>query len=186
MQAELFISLYCLSASKTLLYPSDTVWGIGCDATDKVAVKKIYTIKQRDESKSLVVLVDSLAMLSKYVEEVPKELKAYLASVKKPTTIIYNRPKGLATNLIAKDNTVAIRIVEKGFCHQLINKFNKPIISTSANISGQATPRSFKEIDPTILKAVDYVVNLPRLEISGQPSTIVRLNKLGKVDIIRE
>lgn len=186
MQAELYISLYCLRASKTLLYPSDTVWGLGCDATDPKAVSKIFAIKKRDESKSFVVLVDSLAMLLKYVDQLPEVLKPYLANIKKPTTVIYNKPKGLAKNLLAPDNTIAIRIVEQGFCNQLIGLFQKPIVSTSANISGEVTPKSFKEINPSILEAVDYVVNLQQDQISTSTSTIIRLNRKGEVEVIRQ
>ncbi|MCF6280082.1 MAG: threonylcarbamoyl-AMP synthase [Flavobacteriaceae bacterium] len=175
-----------LKESKTILYPTDTVWGIGCDATNSDAVSKIYTIKQRNESKSLVVLVDSFEMLQQYVDTIPTLVKKILSKNKNPTTIIYNNPKNLAKNVIAKDNTVAIRIVKDKFCQELIQEFGKPIVSTSANISGNPTPKSFKEIEPSILESVDYVVNLHQNRINKKPSKIIKLEVDGSIKIIRD
>ncbi|PID70905.1 MAG: threonylcarbamoyl-AMP synthase [Flavobacteriales bacterium] len=170
---------------KVILYPTDTVWGLGCDATSEEAVSKIYKIKKRSESKSLVILVDGLAKLKKIVKHIPEKALEILNDSKRPTTIIYNNPQKLAKNVIAKDNTVAIRIVQDEFCQQLIAQFGKPIVSTSANVSGNPTPQSFKEIDNSILDAVDYVVNLHQDKICSTPSRIIKINDTGNVDVIR-
>ena len=175
-----------LQLGKLILYPTDTVWGIGCDATNELAVKKVFKIKKRDESKSLVILVDSFQMLENYVNNIPFEVVKLLKNSTRPTTIIYNNPIGLAKNVIADDNTVAIRIVQEQFCQKLINEFGKPIVSTSANLSNKPTPKSYKEIEPSILDAVDYIVNLKQNEITNSPSRIVRITSRGELEIIRE
>ena len=185
MKEELKNTLDVLKSQGLILYPTDTVWGIGCDATDAKIVAKVFTVKQRDESKSLVILVDSFAMLQRYVPAIPNVILDFLKTVKKPTTIIYNNPMGLAQNIIASDNTVAIRIVKKGFCHELIKLFDKPIVSTSANISDAPTPLSFKEIDASILDVVDYVVNLQQKKINNVPSAIIRVKTDGTLEVIR-
>ena len=169
-----------------ILYPTDTIWGIGCDATSEVAVNKIFKIKQRSESKSLIVLVDSLSMLQNYVKKVPKEVIKILQNSISPTTIIYQNPKGLAKNVVAADNTVAIRIVSNDFCKQLINIFGKPIVSTSANVSNNPTPKSFKEIELAILDSVDYVVNLQNEVENKKSSTILKVAKSGEITILRK
>ena len=174
-----------LRDGKTLLYPTDTVWGIGCDATSEEAVAKVFEIKQRLESKSLVILVDSYEMLQKYIPKVPNAVLALLAKTTNPTTIIYDNPVGLAKNVVAADNTVAIRIVKNEFCRQLIHLFGKPIVSTSANISGNPTPKSFKEIEQSILDSVDYVVNLQREEVNEKSSTILKVNEKGDITVLR-
>jgi len=186
MKEELNNALQNLLDGNTILYPTDTVWGIGCDATDTFAVKKIFHIKKRDKTKSLVVLVDSIEMLRHYIDTIPKRAIDFLKTSEKPTTVIYNNPKKLAGNVVAKDTTVAVRIVQDEFCRQLIHKFGKPIVSTSANISGSRVPKTFKEIDMSILDAVDYVVNLQRDKISDSPSTIIRIDTKGEVEVIRE
>jgi L-threonylcarbamoyladenylate synthase len=175
-----------LQLGKLILYPTDTVWGIGCDATNNIAVSQVFKIKKRDESKSLVILVDSMEMLRQYVVDIPLQTIALLKHSITPTTIIYNNPIGLASNVIAQDNTVAIRIVHDDFCQDLIKQFGKPIISTSANISDKPTPLFFKEIDTSILEAVDYVVNLRRNEITNSPSKIIKLTSNGELVVIRE
>lgn len=186
MKVEIANSVKGLIEGKTLLYPTDTVWGLGCDATNFEAVQKIYKLKERSESKSLIVLVDSLEMLSIYIDKISEDIKAVLGESNRPTTIIYNKPQGLAENAVAKDNTVAIRIVKDDFCEELIKKFGKPIISTSANVSGRPTPYSYKEIEPAILQNVDYKVNLHRDKKSKIPSRILKLELDGKITIIRE
>lgn len=164
-----------LNDHKTILYPTDTVWGLGCDATSVLAVKKIFNLKNREENKSLIVLVSSIHMLKKYVS-VPKKVIQVLKSTKKPTTIIYNNPKNIAANIINKaDNTLAVRIVQDDFCRKLIKRYGKPIVSTSANKSGDPTPKSFSEIDNAILKSVDYVVNLHKEKITAKSSTILKI-----------
>ena len=168
-------SIEALHNKQIILYPTDTVWGLGCDATDIDAVDKIFKLKNRVESKSLVVLVSSIEMLGFYEDKVPQKAIDIIASTKQPTTIIYNNPKGLASNAIASDNTIAIRIPSHHYCLDLINKFGKPIISTSANISGEPTPKSFSEISQPILEGVDYVVNLEQEKITNKSSTILKL-----------
>lgn len=174
-----------LKANKTILYPTDTVWGLGCDATNEEAVKKIYLLKNREESKSLIILVDSIEMLQSYVESISEKALQILKKSKKPTTIIYNNPKGLAPNTIASDNTIAIRIPQDEFCIQLIKEFGNPIVSTSANVSGEPTPKSFSEISEAILKNVDYVVNLHQDKVAEKSSTILKIEG-DDVIVIRE
>ena len=175
MTTEISSTKKYLEAEKIILYPTDTVWGIGCDATNYEAVSKIYQLKKRAESKSLIVLVSSLNMLKKYVF-VPEKAIEILKNSKKPTTIIYNNPKGFAKNTIAEDNTIAIRIVQNDFCRKLIKSFGKPIVSTSANVSGEKTPTSFSEISKSILNGVDYVVNLQQEEKCEKSSTILKID----------
>jgi tRNA threonylcarbamoyl adenosine modification protein (Sua5/YciO/YrdC/YwlC family) len=185
MRTEIDKSLAILEKGETLLYPTDTVWGLGCDATNESAVKKIYTIKNREESKSLIVLVNSIEMLQSYVA-VPEKAIQLLKESKKPTTIIYSNPKGIATNIINKsDNTLAIRIVKNDFCEQLITEFGKPIVSTSANVSGNPTPKSFNQIEKPILDSVDYIVNLQRDKVSEKSSTILKIDG-EEISVIRE
>ncbi|AUC14829.1 threonylcarbamoyl-AMP synthase [Tenacibaculum sp. SZ-18] len=169
----------------TILYPTDTVWGLGCDATNSEAVKKIYKIKNREESKSLIVLVNSLKMLQEYVN-VPAQAIEVLNKAVKPTTIIYRNPKGIAANIINKeDNTIAIRVVQNEFCEKLIEKFNKPIVSTSANLSGNPTPKSFIDVEQVILDSVDYIVNLQQNKVSKRSSTILKIEG-EEIIVIRE
>lgn len=177
--------LEILENGKTILYPTDTVWGLGCDATNIKAVNKIYEIKKRAESKSLIILVDSLAMLSKYVPNIPQKVIELVTVTSKPTTIIYTNPIGFPVNMVAKDNTIAIRIPEDKFCKELIQKFGKPIVSTSANISGNPTPKSFAEIEPAILQSVDYIVSLQQEKVSQKSSTILKLEG-DNIIVLRE
>jgi len=181
---ELSSALERLKKGQLILYPTDTVWGVGCDATNSDAVAKIYQLKNREESKSLVVLASSLEMLSEYIDEISKKVLEILSTTKKSTTIIYSNPKGLAHNTIAADNTIAIRIPKHKFCVQLIKALGKPIVSTSANISGDATPKSFSEISQPILDGVDYVVNLEREKITQKSSTILKVNG-DAIEVIR-
>ena len=186
MKKEIQNSLNRLESKEVLLYPTDTVWGIGCDATSEEAVNTIYKIKQRSESKSLIILVDGIEMLQLYVPEIPTTIIDLVKNTSKPTTIIYNNPKGLAKNVVASDNTVAVRIVQNEFCKQLISAFGKPIVSTSANISGNSTPNSFKEIDNAILDSVDYIVNLQREAVNDKSSTILKVDENGDIIVLRE
>lgn len=185
IKEEISKAILNLQKGNTILYPTDTVWGIGCDATNFDAVATIYSIKQREESKSLIILVDSLEMLSGYVDSIPSKAIDILSSSVKPTTIIYNNPTHLSKNSIASDNTIAIRIVKDNFCKQLIQEFGKPIVSTSANISGEPTPKTFSEITNTILDNVDYIVNLHKDKITTNPSTILKILKNGTIELIR-
>ena len=169
-----------------IVYPTDTIWGIGCDATDHVAVQKVFALKQRAESKSLIILVSDKEMLKKYVPMVPEEVTEFLARQSRPTTVIYNNPLGLALNVVSSDHTVAIRIPDNAFCQGLIRDFGKPIVSTSANYSNSPSPGSFDEIDKSLLKRADYIVNLSRREKQGQASQIVKVREDGSLDWIRK
>jgi L-threonylcarbamoyladenylate synthase len=186
MTEEINKCIEVLENGGLILYPTDTVWGIGCDATNEKAVEKVFQLKQRDDSKALICLVANDAMLEKYVEKVPDLAYDLMDLSTKPTTIIYDKPRGIAKNLIAEDNTLAIRVASDKFCTYLIGKFKKPIVSTSANISGNSTPKSFQNIDEAILKGVDYVVNLHREKLNNSASSIIRLSNDNTVKIIRE
>lgn len=186
MTEEINKTVEVLQNGGLVLYPTDTVWGIGCDATNEEAVKKVYELKQRDDSKALICLVANDFMLEKHVSTVPEVAWDIIDLSEKPTTIIFDNPKGIAKNLIAEDNTLALRVASDKFCQYLINKFKKPIVSTSANISGSPTPKSFHEISEYILKGVDYVVNLNRDKKNGPPSSILKLGNDGTVKVIRE
>ena len=175
MKNEIEKSIEVLQSGKLLLYPTDTVWGLGCDATNVQAVKNVYALKNRVESKSLVILVASLEMLNDYIQDIPEEALKLLNSLEKATTIIYDHKQGLATNMIAADNTIAVRIPNHEFCKELIRKFGKPIVSTSANKSGEDTPKSFSDISKEIIDGVDYIVDLEREKVSLKSSTILKL-----------
>jgi L-threonylcarbamoyladenylate synthase len=175
-----------LKEGNLILYPTDTVWGIGCDATNEHAVKKIYELKNRSDSKALICLVAHQAMLERHVNKVPEVAYDIMDLAEKPTTIIFDKPKNVAKNLVAEDNTLALRVASDKFCQYLINKFGKPIVSTSANISGKPAPKHFKEISQEILKGVDYVVNLQLENENPSPSSIIKLSNDGQVKVIRE
>ncbi|MDT0608266.1 L-threonylcarbamoyladenylate synthase [Croceitalea rosinachiae] len=168
-----------------ILYPTDTAWGIGCDATNEEAVKNVYQLKKREDSKTLICLVADQAMLERYVEEVPDVAYDIIDLASKPTTIVFDKPKGLAKNLIASDNTIAIRVVSDKFCQYLINKFGKPIIAASVNFSGISS-KNFNQIENQILKGVDYVVNLQVEKKNSPLSSMIKLSNNGVVKIIRE
>ena len=179
-------SLEILQNKGVIIYPTDTIWGIGCDATNENAVSRIYKIKKRIESKSLIILVDSWDMLEKYIIDIPAKVNCIIQGSSKPTSVIYNNPKGLAKNVIAKDNSVAIRIVKDDFCKLLIEKFGKPIVSTSANYSGKSAPKNFGEIEKSLLEKVDYVVSLQHNKKQGIASQIVKVDNKGKIEFIRK
>ncbi|MFS4494597.1 L-threonylcarbamoyladenylate synthase [Maribacter sp. 2308TA10-17] len=186
MTEEINKAISVLNTDGLILYPTDTVWGIGCDATNEEAVKKVYALKQREDTKALICLVANDAMLERHVTEVPEVAYDIMDLSLKPTTIVYDGPKGIAKNLIADDNTIAIRVASDKFCQYLINKFKKPIVSTSANISGNPTPKQFSHIEEGILKGVDYIVNLHRDKVANVPSAIIKLSTDGVVKVIRE
>ncbi|MBR9757144.1 MAG: threonylcarbamoyl-AMP synthase [Algicola sp.] len=186
MQNEINTTLTALKQGKTILYPTDTVWGIGCDATNFEAIEAIFKLKKRDETKALICLVSDFKMLEQYVENIPEVAYDILKYANKPTTIIYDKPIRISENLIAADNTLAIRVVREGFANKLIRKLRKPLVSTSANVSGEPTPKSFKEISDHILKGVDYVVNLQNVKSGSQPSSIIKISNDGMVKVIRE
>jgi len=184
--AEISNCIDVLKKGGLILYPTDTVWGIGCDATNKAAVNKVYSLKNRSSAKALICLVADDNMLEQYVDQVPDLAYDIMDLSVKPTTIIYDAPKGISLNLIADDNSLAIRVASDKFCKYLIKAFKKPLVSTSANIAGQPTPRSFTEIADDILKGVDYVVNLDRDKEKNASSTIIKLSNDGVVKVIRK
>ena len=173
-----------------ILYPTDTVWGIGCDATNAEAVKRVYDIKQRDDSKALICLVDSDSRLQRYVRNVPEVAWQLIDSLKegdRPTTLILDGAINLAENLIADDGSIGIRITQEPFSKELCFRFQKAIVSTSANISGEPAAQNYRDIDPRILEAVDYVCWSRRQEHKPHmPSSIIRLRQDGQVEIIRK
>jgi L-threonylcarbamoyladenylate synthase len=169
-----------------ILYPTDTVWGIGCDASNEEAVAKVYTLKQREESKSMICLMNGEKMVYNVFHKIPEVAWELLDMSEKPTTLILDNPKNVAKNLIAKDNTLAIRIVKDPFCYKLMERMKRPLVSTSANLAGMFTPKTFKEISPEILKGVDYVVNLQRDKVCKNPSTIIKLSIDSQVKVIRK
>lgn len=169
-----------------ILYPTDTIWGIGCDATDEDAVAKIYKLKNRSETRSMLVLIDSDNRLTRYLKEVPEIAWDLIDVADKPLTIIYPGARNLAKNLIPIDNTIGIRITRDEFSSTLIRKFGKAIVSTSANVSGKKSPSTFSEIDEEIIEGVDYVVNYRQEDYQKhQPSGIIRIGLKGEVEILR-
>ena len=169
-----------------ILYPTDTVWGIGCDATNEAAVQRIYEIKRREESKAMICLVDSDNRIQRYVREVPDVAWDVMNLATKPTTVILDGANGLAKNLIAEDGSIAMRITQEEFSKELCYRMQKPIVSTSANISGEPAAQNYCDIAEEILQAVDYVCTSRRNEHKPhKPSSIIRLRKDGEVTIIR-
>ncbi len=187
MDDEIKQCVAVLRKGGTILYPTDTVWGIGCDATNEKAVEKVYRIKKRMEVKSLIVLVDTEERLKQYAGTIPEIAWDLIHHVDTPLTIIYPGARHLAKNVAAEDGSIAIRIVNNEFCRRLIQAFGKPIVSTSANISGQGTPMMFKFISEEIRKQVDYVVSLyQNILREVKPSTIIRIRENGEFEIIRK
>ena len=186
MTEEINKTISVLENGGIILYPTDTVWGIGCDATNEEAVQKVYALKEREDSKALICLVGNDAMLEKHVSKVPDLAYDIMDVSEKPTTIIYDKPVGIAKNLVADDQTIAIRVASDKFCQYLINKFKKPIVSTSANISGNQTPKQFSHIEEGILKGVDYIVNLHQDKMMSKSSAIIKLANDGTVKVIRK
>ncbi|OQC34030.1 MAG: Threonylcarbamoyl-AMP synthase [Bacteroidetes bacterium ADurb.Bin057] len=170
-----------------ILYPTDTIWGLGCDATNATAVQRIYDIKQRTNSKAMLVLIDSSAKLQGYVREVPDIAWDLIDLSEKPLTIIYSGAKNLAENLVAEDGSIGIRITRETFSKRLCEQFRKPIVSTSANISNTTAPKSFSEIDENIKNNVDYIVDYRQNEkIKATASSIIKLEVNGQITIIRK
>jgi len=185
-ETDIIQCLKTLSEGGLILYPTDTVWGIGCDATNEAAVKRVYQLKQRDDSKSLIVLIDSADHLDHYVVDVPMIARELIDVAVKPLTIIYEGAYNLAPNVLGHEESVGIRIPNDEFCHRLCERFGKPIVSTSANVSGRPTARTFNEIDPAIVQGVDYAVEYRRGDTTPhQPSNIILLSRDGTFKIIR-
>ncbi|MFA6853929.1 L-threonylcarbamoyladenylate synthase [Lascolabacillus massiliensis] len=187
MQEDIKKAIEVLKSGGIILYPTDTIWGIGCDATNEEAVKHIYDLKQRDDSKSMLVLLDNPAKLQTYVQDVPEIAWDMIDLTDKPLTIIYDGAKNLAANLIAPDGSIGIRITDELFSRELCKQFRKPIVSTSANISGEVSPTKFSKISAEIKNGVDYVVNYRRKDNSEvKPSSIIKLGRNGTIQVIRK
>ncbi|MCD7976727.1 MAG: threonylcarbamoyl-AMP synthase [Tannerellaceae bacterium] len=175
-----------LQSGGLILYPTDTIWGIGCDATNEAAVQKIYTLKKRIDNKAMLVLMDSPAKLDRYVEEVPDIAWDLIEVADKPLTIIYSQGKNFALNLLGEDGSIGIRITQEEFSRKLCERFRKPIVSTSANISGQPAPANFRDIPDEIKAGVDYIVNYRQDDMhTSQPSGIIKLGAGGVFQVIR-
>ncbi|MGV8092046.1 MAG: L-threonylcarbamoyladenylate synthase [Mangrovibacterium sp.] len=187
MEEDLKKALEVLRNGGIILYPTDTIWGLGCDATNEEAVAKIYNIKKRSDSKSMLVLMENINLLERYVEEVPAIAYDLIEITDKPMTIIYPGARNLAGNLIAQDGTIGIRITRENFTRQLIQRFRKPIVSTSANISGEPSPAIFEDISAEIKAAADYVVSYRQDDSTpASPSSIIKLGVGGEIEILRK
>ncbi|MDD4144269.1 MAG: L-threonylcarbamoyladenylate synthase [Prolixibacteraceae bacterium] len=187
MIEDLNKALEVLRKGGVILYPTDTVWGIGCDATNREAVERIYAIKEREDTKSMLVLMENPALLERYVNNVPDIAWDLIEISATPLTVIYPEAKNLAPNLISKDGSIGIRFTKEEFTTRLLQKFRKPVVSTSANISSEKTPSSFDEISEKIKAAVDYIVQYRQNDKTAtRPSEIIKLWPDGRIDIIRK
>lgn len=187
LQDEVKKAVEVMKAGGVILYPTDTIWGIGCDATNPEAVKKVYEIKRREDSKALISLVDSDVRLQRYVRNVADVTWDMIELSERPLTIIFDKVTGLAPNLLAEDGSAAIRVTKEEFSKELCYRFQKPIVSTSANISGEPTAQTFDEISDEIKSAVDYIVRYnQRCKEKHKPSSIVKMSENGQFTIIRE
>ena len=186
MIEDIKAALDVLQKGGIILYPTDTIWGIGCDACNETAVQRIYDIKKRNDSKSMLVLMENTALIERYVDEVPEIAYDLIELTDKPLTIIYDGARNLAKILIAEDGSIGIRITTEKFSSELIRRFKRPIVSTSANFSGEPSPACFSEIEPDIINAVDFVVNYRQDETQkATPSSIIKLGRGGEIKIIR-
>jgi L-threonylcarbamoyladenylate synthase len=184
---DLLKAIRTLKEGGIILYPTDTVWGIGCIATDPSAIGRIYRIKQRDDSKALITLMADTRMLETYIDDIPQQAIRMVEETASPLTVIYNNVHGVASNLTAADGSIAVRISHNDFCRQLCLGVDAPIVSTSANISGQPTPRTFAEIPEYIKDTVDYVCLTGRSDDQPhKPSSIVRITADGTVETLRK
>ena len=175
-----------MAAGGLILYPTDTIWGIGCDATNEEAVRKVYALKRRSDHKAMLLLMDSSAKLNYYVQEVPDVAWDLIELADSPLTVIYSGARNVAPNLLAEDGSVGIRITQEEFSHKLCARFRKPLVSTSANVSGAPSPANFSEISDTIKSGVDYIVRYRQEDLSkAAPSHIIKLGAGGLVKIIR-
>ena len=187
MENDILKCIEVLKNGGTILYPTDTIWGIGCDATNEKAVEKIKLLKNRNEDKSFLILLDSPSELIFYLDELPPIALELIHSYNKPLTIIYPKARNVAKNIIAPDDSIGIRVVKDEFCKELIHRFGSPIVSTSANLSGYPAPVSFPMIHGSIVEKVDYVVNYNQERITGiKPSTIIKLVGKDEFVIIRD
>ena len=181
---EIETAITFLKKGKLILYPTDTVWGIGCDATSSKAIKNLYNLKKRDEGKAMICLVNDYQMLKSYIPKISISQLSYLNS-KNPTTVIFENSIGISEKALGENKSIAMRIPKHNFCNKLITKFGKPIISTSANISNKQSPLNFHQIENEILDGVDYVVNLEKETITKKTSRIIKIDSFGEISIIR-
>lgn len=187
MIEDILKSVEILKNGGIILYPTDTIWGIGCDATNAAAVERVYKIKEREDSKSMLVLMENPALLDRYVDDIPEIAWDLIDITTTPLTIIYPNAKNLAPNLVAADGSIGIRFTKEPFSSQLISRFRKPVVSTSANVSGQKSPAFFDEISDEIKSKVDYIVQYRQEDkIVHHPSSIIKLGSGGKIEIIRK
>ena len=186
MEEDIQKALKVVSGGGIILYPTDTVWGLGCDATDSEAVRKIFEIKRRAASQSMLCLVADIPQLERHVDDIPDVAFELIEAAVKPLTIIYSHPVGIAPEALAADGSVGMRITHEAFSNALCRKLRKPLISTSANISGNRTPLNFSQIDEKVIESVDYVVNYRRNDRSTpSPSDIIKISDGGLVKVIR-
>jgi L-threonylcarbamoyladenylate synthase len=179
-------SFEVLHSGGLILYPTDTIWGIGCDATNEAAVENIFHLKKRSDKKAMIILLSDEKDILTYVTQPDLRVFDYIKDIRKPTTVIYEGAIGVAGNLINTDGTIAIRIVKESFCKNLIKRFRKPIVSTSANISGYSSPLVFGDIDAAIKNGVDYIVEYRQDDLTpAAPSAIIKWNTDGSYTIIR-
>jgi L-threonylcarbamoyladenylate synthase len=187
MEEEIKKAVDILLKGKTILYPTDTIWGIGCDATNMKAVDRIYAIKHRPENKSLIVLLDNADRIEQYARDVPQVAYDLIRNYTSPLTIIYPNARGLARNVIAEDGSIAIRVVRDEFCCRVIEGFGKPIVSTSANVSGEPAPLAFSRISDAVKNGVDHICAYNQHFVNRtKPSTIIKIRKDGTFDVIRK
>ena len=184
MKEEIANAIKVLKDGGVILYPTDTIWGIGCDATNDAAVKKIYELKKRAHSKALIILIAEYASMYKMLEKVSPNAYKYM-NESKPTTVIFNDVQNISSNVLAEDGSAAVRLVKDEFCENIILKLGKPLVSTSANLSGGANPKIFSEINKDLKENVDYIVNLRQNEIMDTPSSIIKLANNGTIQKIR-
>jgi L-threonylcarbamoyladenylate synthase len=187
MHEDIKNALEVLKNGGVILYPTDTIWGIGCDATNEAAVARVYKIKKRADSKSMLVLMENPALLERYVSEVPEIAWDLVEIATTPLTVIYPGAKNLAKNLIAEDGSIGIRFTKEAFSSLLLQRFRRPLVSTSANISGEKSPAFFDEISAEIKNQVDYIVEYRQNDTApAQPSSIIKLGVGGQIEIIRK
>lgn len=186
LREEVTRALKVVQEGGIILYPTDTIWGIGCDATNTEAIKKIYQLKQRDEAKSMIILLDTNHKLESYIQEVPSIAYDLIEYAENPLTLVMPGAKNVSPALISADGSVGVRVVKHDFCQQLIQRLRKPLVSTSANISGKSSPQNFGQVAQEVIDGVDYVVDLEQHDNERKnPSTIMRLQPDGRFEFIR-
>jgi len=187
LRDEVKNALDVINQGGIILYPTDTIWGLGCDATNTEAIQKIYALKQRAQEKSMIILLDTENKLESYIRDVPSIAYDLIEFAENPLTLVMPGAKNLSPDLIAADGSVGVRVSKHPFCQQLIQRLRKPLVSTSANISGQPSPQNFSQISDEIITGVDYVVDIDQHDLSiKKPSTIMRLDPDGKFEFIRK